>query len=735
MRKLNFHHIVRLLFKAGILPVVVLCGFLLQQVHAGCTPIYYRDMSRKVYRSNKIFFEGLADINGDGKPDAYGYELQSNGAYRNIVYVLNNGKGGFGDPIIINTSFNISTKDGEDRGVHLDHTYNSVTVGDLNNDGKLDFIVRGTFGDSEPEKRIFHAISSSPGGAYAETGSWTGFWYDHISDIADLNGDDRGDVIINWFQAFWPGNGPTTNAIYFRLANGDGSFASQLPLGGLRELISPVVDDFDGDGKVDIAYTYWGALPGEGSAYHLRVLINNGSAVFSDRPLLPHVDAFTAGKTDLNGDGKKDLYGGALFVNDGSGRFTRSSLPTNPDPDFPTGFINNKGQSHLMDYDGDGNQDIVITVNAQQSAQGMIKRYHDVYFNDGLGNITKAIIKRPFIGTPADINGDGKDEEVIFVNSNPTTQPQFGAPYLRVSPTNETAIIVRENVCTQPPVKGQNKLVDFGGDGISDIALWKPGTGDWRYITNLYENTVAWGKGAMGDIPIPGDYDGDGRTDHAVFRNGTGDWWTLRSSDNTFTAMHFGLAGDIPIPGDYNNDGKADVAVFRPSNGDWYIAYTGTDQFTFLHFGATGDIPIPGDFDGDGSDNIAVYRPSSGEWFYLTSTFDNYVGLRWGMTGDIPIPGDYDMDGKADLAVFRPNGHQWFIFRSSDNSMSYVKFGEDGDTPMLVDTDGDGVMELSTYRTHSSTPTDWLSSNQPSFAWGSYGTSDERPLRRLLPNN
>jgi hypothetical protein len=46
---------------------------------------------------------------------------------------------------------------------------------------------------------------------------------------------------------------------------------------------------------------------------------------------------------------------------------------------------------------------------------------------------------------------------------------------------------------------------------------------------------------------VPGDYDGDGKTDVAIFRPPTGEWFIINS--NTFTArvVTFGGYGDIPF--------------------------------------------------------------------------------------------------------------------------------------------------------------------------------------------
>lgn len=711
-------HFLKALFQVSLC-LISLTTVLYSTAEAGCGfPAFSADNPLQVYRSNKIFLEGLADLTGDGKQDAYGYELQADNNYRNLVILPNNGSGGFGDPIIISTTLPISSAGGTYQKVK----YGAIAIGDLNGDGKKDFVIRTA---SSPQ--AFFTLLSGKGSSYTQSNPTVVSTDEFVVSTADVNGDGRGDIVTSIVPRFENTGG--WGSVSYRLGNADGTFGAPVLLsGGNIESLSPVVGDFNNDGKSDVAIKYYGNPNG----YHLKMLMNLGGGLFSNEPSQFGIGMEISGTADMNGDGLLDLWGDGVLLNNGDGRsFTARPFPVPGGiPPYPYPLLNYYGRNVLMDYDGDGDKDIVVAfegiANSSPVSESMVRKYYKVYINDGSANFTRNDIARPFLGLALDMDGDAKDDQVIFVNSS------NGLP--RFSGSNETAVMVRENVCS-PVVQGQNKLIDFGGDGVSDVALWRPGDGRWRFISNVVENSFNWGGGTFGDIPAPGDFDGDGKTDAAVFRNPTGDWYALRSSDGTVIAAHFGATDDVPVPADYNGDGKADIAVFRPSVGDWYIWYTGTSQFTFLHFGATGDVPLPADFDGDGKDNIAVFRPSSSDWFYLTSNFDNFTGLHWGATGDVPVPADYDMDGKDDIAVFRPSEGNWYIFRSFDLRFDFFHFGQTGDKPMMVDSDGDGVLEISASRQVSQGGILWLVSSQPLATWATFGTSNERSLRLRLSNN
>jgi len=61
------------------------------------------------------------------------------------------------------------------------------------------------------------------------------------------------------------------------------------------------------------------------------------------------------------------------------------------------------------------------------------------------------------------------------------------------------------------------------------------------------DTTVALGVST--DKPVPGDYDGDGKTDVAIYRPATGQWQILTSISNYTSSVTSTLGGPFGLPG------------------------------------------------------------------------------------------------------------------------------------------------------------------------------------------
>jgi VCBS repeat-containing protein len=209
--------------------------------------------------------------------------------------------------------------------------------------------------------------------------------------------------------------------------------------------------------------------------------------------------------------------------------------------------------------------------------------------------------------------------------------------------------------------------MDFDGDGMDEIVVFRPSTGTW-HLRDL-PPIIAFGQ--AGDLPVPADYNGDGKDDIAVFRPSEGNWYIRGQA----VAIHFGMNGDIPLAVDYNGDGKDDIAVFRPSTGTWHIR----GQVITFSFGINGDVPVPADYNGDGKADMAVFRPSTGTWHVR----NQITSLAFGKNGDIPVVTDYNHDGKADIAVYRPDNGTWYFSNVANGAtfLTPTAFGAMYDQP------------------------------------------------------
>ncbi|MEV4755501.1 VCBS repeat-containing protein [Micromonospora sp. NPDC049559] len=279
-----------------------------------------------------------------------------------------------------------------------------------------------------------------------------------------------------------------------------------------------------------------------------------------------------------------------------------------------------------------------------------------------------------FAGSPADFNGDGRDDIITFTHgalADVYVGLSTGSGFLGGAKWHDFFALPGET-----PLTG-----DFNGDGKDDIVTFTQGTSGDVFValstgTNFGPG-VKWNDffSLAGEVPAVGDVNGDGLDDIITFtRNTAADVYVALSTGTGFQGGakwndFFGLAGEYPGVADVNADGKADIVVFtQGSTADVFVGLstgTGFQGATKWHeyFSLPGESPRLGDFNGDGATDIATFttNPAADVYVALSDRQGTFVGtsVKWndffGLTGEFPYTGDYNGDGKDDAVVFTHN--------------------------------------------------------------------------------
>ncbi len=233
--------------------------------------------------------------------------------------------------------------------------------------------------------------------------------------------------------------------------------------------VSTLVHDFNSDGKDELVVCEFGDLTGA-----LSFLINKGSAQYERKTLLNQPGSIRAVAEDMDKDGKTDIVvltaqgdeGVTIFYQKENLEFAAKKV-IRFSPVYGSSWF------ELLDYNGDGNMDIV-------SVQG--------------DNADKSNILKPYHGMRIHINnGEGEFEEVFFY-----------------------------------PFHGATRVVtsDFDQDGDSDFALlstfpdYQSGEGSFVYLRNDQPENFTFSPFSL-DVPedgrwflmVSGDIDLDGDED------------------------------------------------------------------------------------------------------------------------------------------------------------------------------------------------------------------------------
>jgi hypothetical protein len=232
-------------------------------------------------------------------------------------------------------------------------TFSWLFAGDFNGDGKLDLVTMDLLnvyvylgnGDGTFQHRIAHPFPGNGEGISIQLG--------------DFNNDGKLDLLAI----------DGVGGLYVLLGNGDGTFqapAIQVAASGFYSCQGfgqplAIIDDFNGDGRLDIAGCYNAA-----NTSQVGIFLGNGDGTFQPPTFLTISSAsfFSAVSGDFNSDGSSDLFVSSyspstqfsVFLGNGDGTFRSEQLVTLP------GIVQYTAESGMAsaDVNFDGLLDFVI---------------------------------------------------------------------------------------------------------------------------------------------------------------------------------------------------------------------------------------------------------------------------------------------------------------------------------------------------------------------------------------
>jgi hypothetical protein len=330
---------------------------------------------------------------------------------------------------------------------------------------------------------------------------------------------------------------------------------------------------------------------------------------------------------------------------------------------YPVGASGSLAQGAVTaDFNNDGIADLAVATSGGQLS---------VLLGNGDGTFQKPKILRVTFGplgvAAGDLNGDGNVDLVITVDAI--------ASYLYVYLGNGDGTFTPRKKYLTPPHLQRPVLADFNGDGHLDVATNNLPENHRGSVQIWFGNGDGTLKGPTkyhppGGTPVwvaAGDLNGDGYPDLAVADGSTSNADVLlNNGDGTFQPVvqypiGSGLAQCVTIA-DLNADGKPDLALGTTFFQVDVLLNNGNGTFGGpAAFSIAGQLPIQiiaADLNLDGKVDLAV-SASTGQLLYGNGdgTFGNPVELNGisAISGQSVISADFNRDGAPDLAQSTAN--------------------------------------------------------------------------------
>ena len=555
------------------------------------------------------------DLDGDGDPDlAVGADRFGSGS---VSVLLNQGAAAFAAPV----EYPIGA-------------CTALISLDLDGDGDLDLAAANRTLDTVT------LLENQANGSYLWLAELTAGSLPVALASADFDIDGRSDLFLANYSS---------NTV-FVLRNLGGSFTAVQTIAVGTGPVSLAILDFDADGLTDLAVA-------NQASNTLSVLRNlaGSFAVWSTLAAASSPSIVSSG--DLDGDGYPELVelGTALLQYP-----NQSGAGFGPPVDLTVG--GGSTSMALLDPDGDGDRDIVVTslnVEINPPHEGL----PDLRVLTNSGNGTFALGGHVAVGDDpraiagADLDGDADLDLVVANNESGTLSillNDAGLPALEQFPAGYQAYAVA--------------AADLDGDGDRDLAVANPGSlsSSVSVLSNQGGGSLASPSSYSTALPYAvaaADLNGDGATDLVLAHTQGTRLSTLRNQGNgTFASAVSMPAGQSPVSvaaSDLDGDGDLDLAVANQStNRVSMLRNLGGGVFAAPVAYAVGTWPasiVSSDMDLDGDRDLMVANQSSASVTLLRNTGAGaFAGGVASAVHESPLGlvcVDLDGDGDPDVAV------------------------------------------------------------------------------------